>query len=94
VDGRVLGARFAYQERYPEAEAHRDWFRDHGFTEIHEPAHVNEFYASVRLGERLTVSILEEQAALYNEEMSMSFASLDGDRISVRGHNQASTVPT
>ncbi|MFB6707916.1 dimethylargininase [Streptomyces sp. NPDC056333] len=42
VDGRVLGARFAYQERYPEAEAHRNWFRDHGFTEIHEPAHVNE----------------------------------------------------
>ncbi|MFI6865248.1 dimethylargininase [Streptomyces sp. NPDC050421] len=42
IDGRVLGARFAYQERFPEAAAHRDWFRDHGFTEIHEPVHVNE----------------------------------------------------
>ncbi|MEU8508424.1 dimethylargininase [Streptomyces brevispora] len=42
VDGRVLGSRFAYRERFAEAAAHRDWFRDHGFTEIHEPAHVNE----------------------------------------------------
>lgn len=42
IDGRVLGARFAYQERYEEAGAHREWFRDNGFTEIHEPAHVNE----------------------------------------------------
>jgi N-dimethylarginine dimethylaminohydrolase len=42
IDGRVLGALFAYRERYAEAEAHREWFRTHGFTEIHEPAHVNE----------------------------------------------------
>lgn len=42
IDGRVLGARFAYQERFPEAAAHRDWFGGHGFTEIHEPVHVNE----------------------------------------------------
>lgn len=42
IDGRVLGARFAYQERFEEAEAHRDWFRAHGFTEILEPDHVNE----------------------------------------------------
>ncbi|MFF2330295.1 MULTISPECIES: dimethylargininase [unclassified Streptomyces] len=42
IDGRVLGARFAYRERYAEAGAHRAWFVDHGFTEVHEPAHVNE----------------------------------------------------
>ncbi|MFI9624438.1 dimethylargininase [Streptomyces sp. NPDC052042] len=42
VDGRVLGARFAYRERHEEAAAHREWFRAEGFTEIHEPAHVNE----------------------------------------------------
>ncbi|MEU0128767.1 MULTISPECIES: dimethylargininase [unclassified Streptomyces] len=42
VDGRVLGALFAYRERYAEAGAHREWFRSNGFTEIHEPAHVNE----------------------------------------------------
>ncbi|MFE9253746.1 dimethylargininase [Streptomyces sp. NPDC006879] len=42
VDGRVLGARFAYPERSAEAEAHLEWFRGHGYTEIHEPSHVNE----------------------------------------------------
>lgn len=42
VDGRVLGARFAHREREAEAQAHLDWFRAHGFTEIHEPSHINE----------------------------------------------------
>lgn len=42
IGGRVLGALFAYRERYEEAGAHRDWFREHGFTEVHEPEHVNE----------------------------------------------------
>jgi N-dimethylarginine dimethylaminohydrolase len=42
VDGKVLGARFAHQERALEAAAHLAWFRDRGFTEIHEPAHANE----------------------------------------------------
>ncbi|WP_443065431.1 dimethylargininase [Streptomyces sp. NBC_00536] len=42
IDGRVLGARFAYPERAAEAEAHLDWFRGHGFTEVHEPSHINE----------------------------------------------------
>ncbi|MGW1123685.1 dimethylargininase [Streptomyces sp. NPDC002526] len=42
IDGRVLGAHFAYQERFEEAAAHRDWFLGHGFTEFHEPDHVNE----------------------------------------------------
>ncbi|WP_406068303.1 dimethylargininase [Streptomyces sp. NBC_01020] len=42
IDGRVLGARFAHAERAEEAEAHLEWFRAHGFTGIHRPAHVNE----------------------------------------------------
>ncbi|MFI5755529.1 dimethylargininase [Streptomyces sp. NPDC051569] len=42
IDGRVLGARFAHPERTGEAEAHLGWFRAHGYTEIHEPAHINE----------------------------------------------------
>ncbi|MFD3517883.1 dimethylargininase [Streptomyces sp. NPDC058657] len=42
VDGRVLGARFAYAERTPEAEAHREWFAAHGFADVREPEHVNE----------------------------------------------------
>ncbi|MER7833125.1 MULTISPECIES: dimethylargininase [unclassified Streptomyces] len=42
VDGRVLGARFLYPERAAEAEAHRAWFRAHGYRDVHEPEHVNE----------------------------------------------------
>ncbi|MGW7274659.1 dimethylargininase [Streptomyces sp. NPDC054864] len=42
VDGRVLGARFAHPERGDEAVAHLEWFREHGFTDLHEPTHINE----------------------------------------------------
>ncbi|WP_353963349.1 dimethylargininase [Streptomyces sp. NBC_00198] len=42
VDGRVLGARFAFRERAPEAAAHLEWFRARGFAEVLEPVHVNE----------------------------------------------------
>ncbi|MEE1753239.1 dimethylargininase [Streptomyces sp. SP18CS02] len=42
IDGRVLGARFAYAERTAEAAVHREWFHDHGFTDVREPDHVNE----------------------------------------------------
>ncbi|MEV7279539.1 dimethylargininase [Streptomyces sp. NPDC093111] len=44
VDGRVLGARFAYPERSDEAAAHLDWFRRNGYpdTDVREPEHVNE----------------------------------------------------
>jgi len=42
VDGRVLGARFAYPQREPEARAHLEWFRARGYGRIHEAEHVNE----------------------------------------------------
>ncbi|WP_443073535.1 dimethylargininase [Streptomyces sp. NBC_01429] len=42
IDGRVLGARFAHQERHGEAEAHLDWFGSHGYADIREPVHINE----------------------------------------------------
>lgn len=44
VDGRVLGARFAYPERSDEAAAHLDWFRGNGYaeTDLKVPEHVNE----------------------------------------------------
>lgn len=42
VDGRVLGARFAFPERAAEAVAHLEWFRARGFTDVREPVHVNE----------------------------------------------------
>ncbi|MEM1042889.1 MAG: vanadium-dependent haloperoxidase [Bacteroidota bacterium] len=51
-----------------------------------------DYFASVRQGERLTASILEEQLACFNEPVSMSFTSFDGDRIRVRGHGLSSEV--
>nr|WP_190036726.1 dimethylargininase [Streptomyces fructofermentans] len=42
VDGRVLGARFAFPQREGEAAAHLAWFRSRGFAEVREPVHVNE----------------------------------------------------
>ncbi|MFE5487881.1 dimethylargininase [Streptomyces sp. NPDC056527] len=42
VDGRVLGAKFAYPERTDEATAHRDWFSRNGYPEVWVPEHVNE----------------------------------------------------
>ncbi|MCW2902720.1 MAG: amidinotransferase [Streptosporangiaceae bacterium] len=42
VGGRVYGARFAHAQRAPEAAAYAGWFRGHGFTEVREPARVNE----------------------------------------------------
>ena len=51
-----------------------------------------DYFASVRMGERAAVSILEEQASLFNEPVTMSFTSFDGDRMRVRGHNGTATV--
>jgi N-dimethylarginine dimethylaminohydrolase len=42
IDGKVLGARFRYAERQPEAEVYLDWFRANGFPQIRESAVVNE----------------------------------------------------
>ncbi|MFE2549379.1 dimethylargininase [Streptomyces sp. NPDC059355] len=42
VDGRVLGARFRNAERVAEGPAYLDWFRENGFTELHDPRYVNE----------------------------------------------------
>ncbi|MFI9362444.1 dimethylargininase [Kitasatospora sp. NPDC053057] len=42
VDGKVLGARFRNVERSAEGPAYLAWFRDNGFTELHDPEYVNE----------------------------------------------------
>ncbi|MFF4099582.1 dimethylargininase [Streptomyces sp. NPDC001903] len=42
VGGRVLGARFRNAERVAEGPAYLDWFRENGFTELHDPQYVNE----------------------------------------------------
>ncbi|MEV5431739.1 dimethylargininase [Streptomyces sp. NPDC052701] len=42
VDGKVFGARFRNAERASEGPAYLDWFRAHGFTDVHEPEFINE----------------------------------------------------
>ena len=42
VDGRVLLANFRYEERMPESDAHRAWFRANGFRHIYQAAWTNE----------------------------------------------------
>jgi N-dimethylarginine dimethylaminohydrolase len=42
IDRTVLGVRFRYPQRAAEAEAYLSWFRSHGWTSVHEAAHVNE----------------------------------------------------
>jgi N-dimethylarginine dimethylaminohydrolase len=42
IDGKVLGARFRYAERQPEAAAYLNWFREQGYGEIRESAILNE----------------------------------------------------
>ncbi|MFF4852990.1 dimethylargininase [Streptomyces sp. NPDC001194] len=42
VDGRVLGARFRNAERAAEGPAYLDWFRENGFSALHDPRYVNE----------------------------------------------------
>ena len=41
IDGKVLGARFKYPERFAEGAAYTDWFRREGY-EVAEPVRVNE----------------------------------------------------
>ncbi len=42
IGGKVLGARFKYAERVPEAAAYLNWFREQGYGEIRESAVLNE----------------------------------------------------
>jgi N-dimethylarginine dimethylaminohydrolase len=41
IDGKVLGARFKYPERFAEGPAYTDWFRRQGY-DVAEPVRVNE----------------------------------------------------
>ena len=42
VDGKVLMARFRYEERAPEAGFYRAWFQGGGFDQICDPVYINE----------------------------------------------------
>jgi hypothetical protein len=45
----------------------------------------SDYYDSLRMGERVAVSILMEQAPTYGEEMETTFTSFDGDHITIYG---------
>jgi len=42
IDGKVLGVRFRHPERAAEAGAYLNWFRAHGWPQVHEPVRCNE----------------------------------------------------
>jgi arginine dihydrolase len=42
IGGVVYGASFAYPERAAEADAHRDWYRRNGWSDVVRPGYVNE----------------------------------------------------
>jgi N-dimethylarginine dimethylaminohydrolase len=42
IDGKVLGARFKYPQRQPEAAAYLNWFRGRGYSQIRESQVPNE----------------------------------------------------
>lgn len=45
----------------------------------------SDYFDSLRLGERVAVGILMEQAPTYNEAMEVTFKSFDGDLITIKG---------
>lgn len=52
IAGKVLGARFRFPEREPEAAAYLSWFREQGYGEIRESAVVNEGEGDIVFGGR------------------------------------------
>ncbi|MFB0610683.1 hypothetical protein [Aurantiacibacter poecillastricola] len=51
-----------------------------------------DYYESVRLGERIAVSIIEEQLSLYDEPISMRFTTFDGEPIQIVANGGPSRV--
>jgi hypothetical protein len=51
-----------------------------------------DYYESLRLGERIAVSILEEQLSMYGEPVSMRFPTFDGDDLRVQANGGSASV--
>lgn len=51
-----------------------------------------DYFESIRLGERIALSIIEEQMSMYSEPVSVSFTSFDGERIRVAGNGGETVV--
>jgi len=52
----------------------------------------SDYYDSLRMGERVAIGILLEQAPTYGEVMEVTFDSFDGDRICIQG--EAGSCPS
>ncbi len=51
-----------------------------------------DYYESLRLGERIAVSIIEEHLSMYSESVSMSFTSFDGDHVRISSNGDTASV--
>jgi N-dimethylarginine dimethylaminohydrolase len=51
IDGRVLGVKFRFAEREAEAGAYLDWFRAHGYEDVHQSRLVNEGEGDILVGD-------------------------------------------
>jgi len=51
-----------------------------------------DYYESLRLGERIAVSIIEEHLSLYDESVSMSFTTFDGEPIRIASNGDTARV--
>lgn len=51
-----------------------------------------DYYESLRLGERIAVSMLEEQMSMYGESVSMRFPTFDGDDLRVQANGGSAAV--
>ncbi len=49
----------------------------------------SDYYDSLRMGERIAVGMLMEQAPSYGESMTMTFKSFDGDLITISGEGNS-----
>jgi N-dimethylarginine dimethylaminohydrolase len=52
IGGKVLGARFRYPQRAPEAQAYLDWFTRGGYATVRTPRSVNEGEGDIVFAER------------------------------------------
>ncbi len=51
-----------------------------------------DYFESLRLGERIAVSILEDHLSCYGEPVSMSFTSFDGERVRVASNGDDASL--
>jgi arginine dihydrolase len=56
IDGKVLGAKFAYPERADEGPAYLSWFRANGYSPVVEATHVNEGEGDIVFAHRAIIA--------------------------------------